>query len=99
MEPRDTLRTSHAILPLGGVTITSATLEVLTRRGVDPVPLLERHRAGDWGDAEREYAVLNDQALWTGGEVVSIYEIEGGVQVRVTTEIKAVTRVTLLEEA
>jgi hypothetical protein len=97
MEPRDNLRTSHAILPLGGVTITTSALEVLTRRGVDPVPLLERHRAGDWGDAEREYAVLNDQALWTGGEVVSIYDVEGA-RFRVTTEIKAVTRVALLEE-
>ena len=98
MEPKDNLRTSHAILPLGGVTITSAALDIFVRRGVDPVPFLDRHRCGDWGEAEGDYAVLNDQALWTGGEVVSIYEVVAGVRLRVTTEITAVTCIALAKE-
>lgn len=98
METKDNLRTSHAILPLGWVTIAATAIEVLGRREVDPLPLLERHRAGDWGLADPEYAVLNDRALWQGGEVVSIYQIEGGAKFRVTTEIQAVTTIALQSE-
>jgi hypothetical protein len=93
METRDSTRYSHALLPLGLVTVTSAALREFYRSDSGLLGLLDWHRAGKWGDAEEEYGSMNDQALWDGGTVVSIYEIGLKTQVIITTKIQASTRV------
>ena len=98
METRDSIRFSHLLVPLGVVTLTPRALTVLTAREVDLLEVLDRHRAGDWGEAAGGYEALNNTSLRDGGKVVSIYPVGGRPRVIVTTEIQASTRVALLEE-
>ena len=98
MEPRDSTRFSHLLVPLGIVTITPKAITALTAREVDLLELLDRHRAGDWGEAADGYASANDQSLREGGKVISIYPVGGRPRLIITTEIQSSTRVALLEE-
>lgn len=98
METRDSIRFSHLLAPLGVVTLTPRAFTVLTAREVDLLELLDRHRAGDWGEAAGSYEALNKMSLRDGGKVVSIYPVGGRPRLIVITEIQASTRVALLEE-
>jgi len=98
MEMKGNLRSSHALLPLGEITITSAAYRAFTKSAAGIFGLLEWHRGGNWGEAEEGYAATNDVALQDGGEVISAYEILPGVRVRYTTTIRASTHIALDEE-
>jgi hypothetical protein len=98
MEPRDSTRFSHLLVPLGVVSVTPRAIIALTAREVDLLELLDRHRAGDWGEAAGGYETLNNTSLRDGGKVVSIYPVGGRPRLIVTTEIQASTRIALVEE-
>jgi hypothetical protein len=98
MEMKDNLRTSHALFALGEVTMTPAALAILIALETDFLSFLVQHRAGDWGEAEEGYAVVNDEALRDGGDVISLFDLGQGIRLRVTTEIRASTRVSLDKE-
>jgi hypothetical protein len=98
MEPRDGTRFSHFLVPLGVVSVTPRAITTLTAREVDLLELLDRHRAGDWGEAAGGYEALNNLSLRDGGKVVSIYPVGGRPRLIVTTEIQASTRIALVEE-
>jgi hypothetical protein len=99
MEARDSIRFSHLLVPLGVVTLTPRAFTVLTAREADLLELLDRHRAGDWGEAADGYGAENDQTLRDGGRVLSIYRVGGRPRLRIETQIQASTRVALLEES
>lgn len=61
---------------IGQVLATMAVLE-FCRLGVDLGPLIDRHRSGDWGDADADTKAENDKALKTGGELRSVYHPHG----------------------
>jgi hypothetical protein len=98
MESRDSTRYSHFLVPLGQVTVTPAALREFYQSDSGLLGLLDWHRAGNWGDAAKEYWSMNDQALRDGGTVISIYEIGPKAKVIVRTTIQASTRLSLLEE-
>ena len=98
MESSDSTRSSHLLVPLGALTVTPAALREFYRSDSGLLGLLDWHRAGNWGDAAKEYGSMNDQALRDGGTVISIYEIGPKAKVIVRTTIQASTRVALLEE-
>jgi hypothetical protein len=98
MESRDSTRSSHLLVPLGALTVTPAALHEFYQSDSGLLGLLDWHRAGNWGDAAKEYWSMNDQALRDGGTVISIYEIGPKAKVIVRTTIQASTRVSLLEE-
>jgi hypothetical protein len=89
---------SRILVPLGVVTLTPRTVMVLSVREADLLELLDRHRAGDWGEATDDYGAENEQSLRDGGRVVSIYRVGGRPRLRVETQIHASTGVALLEE-
>lgn len=52
--------------PLGQVVGTPPALALLEELGLSPLPLLDRHLAGDWGDLDSDDAKMNDDALESG---------------------------------
>lgn len=42
--------------------------------GVDPLPLLRRHLAGDWSDQDEHDRESNENAILNGEAILSLYE-------------------------
>ena len=65
-------------LPLGRTVATPGALDRARAHGVDLTALLRRHRAGDWGTVCADDARRNDDALASGGRILSAYDTPGG---------------------
>lgn len=84
-------------VPLGQTVATPAALGVLTPP--DMVAGLRRHTAGDWGDVDAHDRAANDDALTTGGRLLSVYRSANGTTFWVITEAdRSVTTVLLPED-
>ena len=59
---------------------TPAALDALASAGLSPIPLIERHASGDWGDICVEDQGLNDDAILDGTRLFSVYRVlpDGG---------------------
>ena len=66
--------------------VTPAALRTLAEVGVDGKDLLDRHFCGDWGEVDPDDAGANDQALESGGRILSAYVLGSGVRVWILTE-------------
>lgn len=76
-----------AMFELGFVTATPGALAELERLGVAPEDLLNRHRAGDWGDNTSEAdARLNVEAVGDGSRILSAYQLDEEARVYVLTD-------------
>ena len=65
---------------LGRLVATPGALEVLTATQFHPIRLLQRHQCGDWCDANELCMAdrqTNDQALISGGRLLSVYRVAG----------------------
>ena len=71
---------------LGRRLTTQAALEVIRSSGQVPREFLDRHARGDWGDVTPDDARLNDDALVSGGRLLSSYRTRSGAVVWVLTE-------------
>jgi hypothetical protein len=71
---------------LGQTLATPAALSVIRSAGQQPWEFLARHARGDWGDVSPDDARLNDDALTTGGRLLSSYRTRSGAVVWVLTE-------------
>jgi hypothetical protein len=58
---------------LGQICSTPGAQEVLERYQVNPLLLLGRHMAGDWGDVCPEDAQTNEEAVRVGARIFSVY--------------------------
>lgn len=47
----------------------------LMAAGVDPMPFMARHLAGDWGDVCAEDHAANEQSLRDGSRLLSAYRL------------------------
>jgi hypothetical protein len=63
------------LFPLGQVVATPGALDALETEGIQPAVLIERHETGDWGDLERDDRKVNDDAVKTGGRLLSAYTL------------------------
>lgn len=59
----------------GQIVATPAALAAMEEHQCKPLSLLARHLVGDWGLVPVEDAQLNDQAVKTGGRLLSSYLI------------------------
>jgi hypothetical protein len=70
--------------PLGQLTATPGALAAIDRETV--LAALRRHASGDWGDLDKEDKTANDQALRSGGRILSRYLAKSGEPFWVITE-------------
>lgn len=76
---------------VGAILVSPRALRVLQRFGVDPSDLVHRHASGDWGDARADMRDANEQALRSGGWLVSAYVMRSPIGVPPHREVLCVT--------
>lgn len=70
-----------------GRTVMSAGVNDLIQEGrLDPTRFLCRHLKGDWGDLSDDEWRQNDEALRSDGYLLSSYEVEPWLTLRIFTE-------------
>ena len=74
---------------LGRLVITPG---VLTSASVDEIcHAIDSHVCGNWGDVSAIARNTNDNALLTGGQLLSVYQAPDGVELRVLTTADRLT--------
>ena len=71
-------------VPLGQMVATPAVLAAVSQP--DIVAALRRHAAGDWGEVDADDRAANDDALSTGGRLLSVFRSANGTPFWVVTE-------------
>jgi hypothetical protein len=71
------MRETLPLFNLGRVVASSRVSHFAEESGIDLVPLLRRHHAGDWGEVCKEDWKTNDSALSDGGRILSSYTVRG----------------------
>lgn len=72
--------TTQAVrFPLGQIVSTPGALDLMERYHVNPLLLLGRHLAGDWGDVCQDDAQANQDALENGARLFSVYQLPSPV--------------------
>jgi hypothetical protein len=74
----------NSLFELGRIVATPGALEVLAPK--EPLVLLRRHAAGDWGEVDAHDQRANNRALKYGTRVLSSYTTAAGEKVWVITE-------------
>lgn len=92
-------------IQLGDVLIKPKALAALFDAQQSPLPLLQRHRSGDWGDIDEGDKALHNQGIAHEGDlskqqpVASAYKIQDGTKIWLITEAdRSATYVFLLSE-
>lgn len=79
---------STALFGLGALVATPGALDDLRANGQSAADLIERHRAGDFGDISEGDAAANWQDITDGnGRVLSAYTLADGSRLWVITNI------------
>ena len=81
-------------VPLGRTVITRTALVELPHQ--DIWAALQRHQSGDWGDLDRFDKQASDDALRSGGRLLSAYRTKRGVKFWIITEADRSTSTVLL---
>jgi hypothetical protein len=61
------------LFPLGQVVATHGAIALMAASRIEPVELLQRHQAGDWGDVDAEDWRENDYAVGRQLRIFSAY--------------------------
>jgi hypothetical protein len=85
--------------PLGQVVATGGALDALRRAVQPPLLFVLRHLRGDWGEICADDWALNDEAVETGGRLLSSYRTSLDERLWVITECdRSVTTILLPDE-
>lgn len=88
---------TQSVVPLGQLVATPNVMALIDH--CDILRAIYRHRKGDWGEVCPEDSTANDQALKTGGRLLSRFTSSKGVVFWIITEAdRSVTTVLLPEE-
>ena len=83
----------------GSIVATPGALEAFRASGEDPLPFLQRHLAGDWGELDEHDVRENELSLEHGWRILSCYRLRNGTRIWIITEAdRSVTTVLLPEE-
>jgi len=74
------------LIGLGKLLVTPAALRIIRESGQCLDEFLNRHIHGDWGHVFEEDKRQNDQAVLTGGRIVSVYRTDNGTKIWIVTE-------------
>lgn len=84
-------------VPLGRTVATPAALAAVSP--LDIAAALRRHASGDWDEVDPDDRAANDDALQSGGRLLSVYQSATGVTFWVLTEAdRSVTTVLLPDD-
>ena len=72
--------------PFGQLVATPGALQTFEHSGESPLPYLQRHLAGDWGDVDEHDRVENEYSLQHGLRLLSAYSLSSGERVWIITE-------------
>jgi hypothetical protein len=78
--------TPRQLFDLGRLRVTPAALQIVRESGQCLDDFLNRHIQGDWGHVFEEDKLQNDQAVRTGGRIVSVYRTDNGTKIWIVTE-------------
>jgi hypothetical protein len=83
----------------GSIVATPGALEAFRASGEEPLPFLQRHLTGDWGDVDEHDHRENELSLQRGWRILSCYRLSDGTGIWIITEAdRSVTTVLLPEE-
>ena len=83
----------------GQLVMTAGVTDLVQRGELNPVPYLQRHLDGDWGDLCDDDRRSNDAALKNGDRLLSSYRITPDLKLWIITEWdRSVTTLLLPEE-
>ena len=83
----------------GQVVMTAGVNDLVQRGELNPVPYLQRHLNGDWGDLCDEDRASNDAALQAGDRLFSSYQVTTTLKLWIITEWdRSVTTLLLPDE-
>ena len=77
---------SREAFPLGRLVATPGAVGALKRTAENPADFLQRHVNRDWGDLSEADRDTNDEALETGGSLLSAYYLDDGTRLWIVTE-------------
>jgi hypothetical protein len=77
---------ARPLFPLGQVVATPGAIAALQEAGQQPLALLRRHQAGDWGDLSAADKQENDFSVTHELRILSAYTLRTGVKVWLLTE-------------
>jgi hypothetical protein len=75
----------------GRTTATPGAAAALKRTETPPQVLIARHTNRDWGNVDAEDAQVNDDAMLTGGRLLSAYTLSDNTTVWVITDPEVVS--------
>lgn len=87
------VRRRAQLFPTGKWTITPAAISLLAHHEIDPAGIIWRHRAGDWGDVDLDQTMANNDAVLSGGSILSRYRVGRDVVSIETADRGADTRI------
>jgi len=70
----------------GSIVATPGALEAFRASGEEPLPFLQRHLAGDWGDVDERDHRENELSLLHGWRILSCYRLKDGTRIWIITE-------------
>ena len=82
--------------PLGRIVTTANVARQLSQEEIHIA--MGRHAAGDWGNASGEDKKLNDEAIESGYQIMSVYVSQEGVKFWIITEADRSATTVLLPE-
>jgi len=87
-----------AMFPLGRVVATPCALAQCENHNVSPLSLISRHQHGDWGDLVKDDKISNENALFSGGRLLSAYRVADEKLYVITEWDRSVTTLLLARE-
>ena len=83
----------------GQIVATPGALEAFRASGEEPLPFLQRHLTGDWGELDERDVRENELSLERGWRILSCYRLRNGTRIWIITEAdRSATSVLLPEE-
>ena len=80
------------------VVATGCAALALAKARTQPEELLDRHRAGDFGEVDSVHRQANLHAIEQGGRVRSVYRLRSGELLYVITEVGVSTSIVCVGE-
>lgn len=87
------------LFDLGQIVATPSALQALDGTDEAPMDFIKRHASGDWGCCFEDDKALNDEAIWDGTRIMSVYVTKNDETLYCITEAdRSATCLMLAEE-